>query len=595
MKNIKIINLVLVSILCGNQLYTVANAVELYANKSDFRDLNAPQLSIYETTNDNGVKVIKVDAWDNEGESGIWKVEFPTGEFVYPEGDNPYAIKTEFYPDKTGDYTFKAYDKDNNVTEKSIHVIISDVLPGLNIYSKGYNVSTNTETIEVDSWVESGGANLSKLELPDGSFINADASNPYNINYTYNATTSGLKTFKIYDVYGRYTVKSINTKVDEHNPNLELYLSNSSKEKGIIVIKIDAWDADYDSGISRVEISDGTIININNDDQYSIHEEYIPSTEGEYTIKAYDRTGKITEKSIFFRKDIALPRIEARAISNDDNSYTLEFDTWTENNAKLSKFKLPDNSFLYANEDTYSQTIHYNVTSPGYYSFTAIDEFSNARTITLKLASDGSISIESIDSDLEQAKKLVELAETNKDMTSINDARDAVNNLTESSEKDLLQDRLNSIIDISDLQLERKTSSANVDIYIKSENMLKLSLDTNSITFENFSGVDDMKKKNAVNLTVNSSLPYEINAYLMTDIQNSNKTTALDKEILNIKASETDEYKTFEDIGITPIQLLNDQPSGNNLNHSIDFMLKGGDAYKSDTYKTVVKFEANQK
>lgn len=589
MKNKKII--ILLSIISLN-ISTPSYAYNYYSKT--IREINAPQLSIYETTNDNGVKVIKVDAWDNDGESGIWKVEFPTGEFVYPEGDNPYSINTEFYPDKTGDYTFKAYDKDNNVTEKSIHVIINDALPGLNIYSKGYNVSTNTETIQVDSWVESGGANLSKLELPDGSFINADASNPYNINYTYNATTSGLKTFKVYDVNGRYTVKSINTKVDEHNPNLEVYLSNSSKEKGMIAIKIDAWDAYYDSGISRVEISDGTIININNDDQYAIGEEYIPSTEGEYTIKAYDRTGKITEKSIFFRKDIALPMIEARAISNDDNSYTLEFDTWTENNAKLSKFKLPDNSFLYANEDTYSQTIHYNVTSPGYYSFTAIDEFSNARTITLKLASDGSISIESIDSDLEQAKKLVELAETNKDMTSINDARDAVNNLTESFEKDLLQDRLNSIIDISDLQLERKTSSANVDIYIQCENLLSMSLNTNSITFENYSGVEDLEKLRAIEITINSSLPYDLNAYLESEIQNSDKSETIDIDLFNIKDSSDSTYQTFENT-TDKVILKEGCPSGNYISHNIDLKLMGSDTHRADVYKTTIKFEAIQK
>ena len=77
------------------------------------------------------------------------------------------------------------------------------------------------------------------------------------------------------------------------------------------------------------------------------------------------------------------------------------------------------------------------------------------------------------------------------------------------------------------------------------KNTLSLSLDTNSITFENFSGVEDMEKLSAVNLTVESSLPYEVNASLETEIQNADKTEVVDKSIFGIKSNNDVNYKNI--------------------------------------------------
>lgn len=124
--------------------------------------------------------------------------------------------------------------------------------------------------------------------------------------------------------------------------------------------------------------------------------------------------------------------------------------------------------------------------------------------------------------------------------------------------------------------------------------MLLLSLDTNSILFEDFSGVEDVESLNAINLTVNSSLPYKVNAYLATEIQNNDGTNIMNKDILNIRANGQNDYNTFTDT-TTPIVLLDNQPEGNNIYHGVDLMLKGNLAYEKDIYKTVIKFEAEQK
>lgn len=213
-------------------------------------------------------------------------------------------------------------------------------------------------------------------------------------------------------------------------------------------------------------------------------------------------------------------------------------------------------------------------------------------TVTIDLENTSIITFEVEEPRFKNAEEAVEKAEGSNDSININGARDLVNNLPECTIKDELQDRLNNIF--PDLTLESKNATANLDLYIKSENMLLLSLDTNSITFEDFSGVEDMEKQNAINLTVNSSLPYKINAYLATEIQNSDGSNMMDKDILNIRVNGESNYNTFIDT-TTPIVLLDDQPADNDVSHGIDIMLKGNIAHEKDIYKTTIKFEAEQK
>ena len=145
------------------------------------------------------------------------------------------------------------------------------------------------------------------------------------------------------------------------------------------------------------------------------------------------------------------------------------------------------------------------------------------------------------------------------------------------------------------MTFEPKNATANLDVYIKSENMLSLSLDTNSVTFDNFGGIEDLVKENAVTLTVSSSLPYKVNASLATEIQNADKSETMNKEILNIKAnSEPDgSYQHFTAVD-TPIEIIGTQEAGNDKTHGIDIMLKGSIPHEKDIYKTTIKFEATQ-
>lgn len=200
----------------------------------------------------------------------------------------------------------------------------------------------------------------------------------------------------------------------------------------------------------------------------------------------------------------------------------------------------------------------------------------------------------SVDRVINIARDKVVIARNNPSINNLSQARYWINLIDESTIKDQLQENINNIYDVIDMTIDKKTVSSNVDLYIKSNNTLSLSLDTNSIRFENFSGVDDMEKLNAVNLTVSSSLPYKINAYLTSEIQNADKTNIMDRNILSIKANNKSTYNTF--IGtVRPIVLLDDQLAGNDIVHGIDFKLKGNIGHKKDVYKTVIKFEVEQK
>ena len=191
------------------------------------------------------------------------------------------------------------------------------------------------------------------------------------------------------------------------------------------------------------------------------------------------------------------------------------------------------------------------------------------------------------------AKEAINNAENDRSNYNISLARMYTNMLPESLYKDQLQEQLSEIFS-SDIVLDKKNVSSNIDLYIKSENILMMTLNTNSITFEDFSGIEDMEKESVVQISINSSLPYSLNAYLPTEIQNSDKSVTMNKDILNIKDNSESNYQTF--VNTTDKIVLKDNcSSGNDLIHNIDIKLKGGIAHQKDVYKTTIKFEAQQK
>lgn len=100
--------------------------------------------------------------------------------------------------------------------------------------------------------------------------------------------------------------------------------------------------------------------------------------------------------------------------------------------------------------------------------------------------------------------------------------------------------------------------------------------------------------EDAINISINSSLPYSLNAYIVENITSSDKSKTMDLDVLNIKERDEINYQKFDSIG-NKLVLKDNCVEGNGINHSIDLKLDGNNAHKSDIYKTTIKFEVEQK
>ena len=271
--------------------------------------------------------------------------------------------------------------------------------------------------------------------------------------------------------------------------------------------------------------------------------------------------------------------------------------TWFHSNQKTFHILCPKGTTL---EEAKSRLLNtkvvYQLKSPVYETLEVSPNIKLFEGITY-ISNDSTIPVNMkvlVDRVANKAKEFTERARLNPTVENIALARMWINLMDESALKDSFQDTINNVGNIGNMTMEKKSTTANLDLYIKSENMLSLSLDTNSVTFSDFNGTEDMVKENAIGITINSSLPYTLNAYLSNEIQNSDKSKTMNKNIFNIKESSEVDYQTFNNT-IDAIVIKDNNLSGNNINHSIDLMLKGGIAHEKDVYKTTIKFEAIQK
>ena len=199
-----------------------------------------------------------------------------------------------------------------------------------------------------------------------------------------------------------------------------------------------------------------------------------------------------------------------------------------------------------------------------------------------------------IDRTLNRAIEAIELAKSNPTIENLSKARMWSNLLKESIEKDELQNEINNITNIDDLQIEKNNITSNMDVYIKPQNSLSMTLSTNSIIFEEFSGVENMEKLNAVDITISSSLPYQLNSYLESEIKNSDGSKIIPKELLNIRLNGENDYKAFSNIN-EKLVLKENCLKENDNQFSVDLILKGDLTHRADIYKTVIKFEVEQR
>lgn len=136
------------------------------------------------------------------------------------------------------------------------------------------------------------------------------------------------------------------------------------------------------------------------------------------------------------------------------------------------------------------------------------------------------------------------------------------------------------------------SSTSNIDVYIKPQSILSLSMDTNSVTFDEFDGVTSCEMPSAINLSIESSLPYNIYASLESEISNSDNTKTIDKSILGIKEGSMTNYENF--LAIKQDILLKGGNLPGKTKHGIDIILRSDVPYEVDAYKTAIKIKVEQ-
>lgn len=136
-------------------------------------------------------------------------------------------------------------------------------------------------------------------------------------------------------------------------------------------------------------------------------------------------------------------------------------------------------------------------------------------------------------------------------------------------------------------------ASSNIDVYIKPQNILSLSLNTNTIVFDEFNFIDEIEIPNSIELSISSSLPYQVKTSLVSEIKNNDGTKTLNPEILSIKANNSSDYKTFNRVGQS-ILLLDNQSATDATNIGIDMRLNKGTIRETDNFRGVIQIEVNQ-
>lgn len=125
------------------------------------------------------------------------------------------------------------------------------------------------------------------------------------------------------------------------------------------------------------------------------------------------------------------------------------------------------------------------------------------------------------------------------------------------------------------------------------EGYLNISLSTNQIKFENFTGLEDVEIIKAIEMNVDSDKAYNISASIPSMIRNVDGDKELNPEVLSIKESNTPDYISFSSLNDS-VLLVENVASGVNT-HTFDFKLNKDKFLEKDSYRAVIKFEINQK
>lgn len=134
-----------------------------------------------------------------------------------------------------------------------------------------------------------------------------------------------------------------------------------------------------------------------------------------------------------------------------------------------------------------------------------------------------------------------------------------------------------------------ESANTNIKLNVEVPNVLELTLDTESINFGDYTGIDT--KRVDIMATVSSTLPYNLKATLLDDIKTEDGKYTIPIDRLALYGNQG-EIK-FSSKGQTKVIDAN-CPQAWESDHSIGIEVLGGDADHQGSYKANLRIEAEQ-
>jgi alpha-tubulin suppressor-like RCC1 family protein len=394
------------------------------------QDSSAPVINI--TGNpENWTKddvTLTVNASDEDGGSGFDKIVLPDNSEITTETGTFKVIQN-------GTYTFKAYDKVGNVTTQTVTVSkIDKTAPGTPTISNDKGTVTITPGTDSESDVKE----------VDYS-IDGGAYQKYTAPFTLEVGSHTVKAKTVDNAENTSSEVSEDITVsvpDKTGPNLNITGNPESWTNEDVTLTVNASDEDGGSGFDKIVLPDNSEITTATDT-------FKVTQNGTYTFKAYDKVGNVTTQTVTVSKiDKTAPGTPT--ISNDKGTVTITPGTDSESGVKEVDYSIDGGAYQ-------------KYTAP--FTLEVGSHIVKARTVDNAGNSSSEVTenITISDTALEEATDAVEHAEDTKKQEDVDHARDLVDALPDSPEKQDLEDRLDAVQDEIDqaAQTEQDLQDAN--------------------------------------------------------------------------------------------------------------------------------------
>lgn len=553
------------------------------------------------------------------------------------------SVTNKFTVTQTGTYTAYSQDGAGNQVTQDVEVKIDKVAPTGDI-SYSNNPTNSSVCINIKNVSDEGGSGLSKVVGPDDSVIKQSEMTGY---YSYYVKENGTYSFKIIDMAGNETIKTVTiSNIDKVNPTLTnvSYDNNKVAAKGIITFS--ALDAD--SGIKSVKVNDVDLTLIESGN-YS----YEVNSNGSYKITVTDKAGNVITQTVTVSNiDLTKPTVNQVISEYSNGEAKVTIKATPNGKAKVKSYAYAYKSkvstfalFSVLNDEITGEgdSITLDVNDESYVEGSFTTETNQVTTFTVdgynvvvneaihednwlnkyiadQLGKDvEDLTIEDVESikdvsvpnqgitDIPYTMKYMENLETidlsDNDLTKIPSFVGDLENLKKLNVSGNLDLDQSTIPDLSEglvlkpIYDESTTGSASgdVDVDVEQQNSIELVVSSNIVDFGEVTGLteSDMVEPTNFKIGVQSSKTYDVSIKATSDCigqNDSNNVIPISKLKFNVEDGE------FLEMSKNEILIAESQPATEGVRslYKINFKMGKTLGYAKDDYKTSINVVAMQ-